>query len=184
MSGTYLVTGANRGVGLEFAAQLAERGDDVIATCRRPGDGCRCKRPAARRPRLRSAGPLLRRQRDGATTVTESFLPQLRAGERRLVANMTSRMGSIEDNTSGGSYAYRASKAALNIITRSLAIDLRAERMICVVLHPGWVRTDMGGGAAPLSVQESVAGLLRLMGSLSLADSGRFLDHSGHEVPW
>ncbi len=120
----------------------------------------------------------------GPLRVTAALLPNLRAGERRLVANVTSRMGSIADNTSGGSYAYRTSKAALNMANRSMAHELGADGITCVVFHPGWVQTDMGGANAPLSVENSVQGLLEVMDGLSTADSGRFLNYNGEEIPW
>ncbi len=120
----------------------------------------------------------------GPLRVTAALLPNLRAGKRRLVANITSRMGSIADNTSGGSYAYRSSKAALNMANRSMAHELGADGITCVVFHPGWVQTDMGGASAPLSVEDSVRGLLEVMDGLTTADNGRFLNYSGEEIPW
>jgi NAD(P)-dependent dehydrogenase (short-subunit alcohol dehydrogenase family) len=120
----------------------------------------------------------------GPLRVLQALLPNLKAGKRKLVANVTSRMGSIEDNGSGGYYAYRASKAALNMVTRSLAVDLSPAGFTCVVLHPGWVRTDMGGPGAPLSVEQSVAGLLSVLDRVGPADSGKFFDHTGAPLPW
>lgn len=116
--------------------------------------------------------------------VTRALLPHLRAGRERVVLQMTSRMGSIEDNTSGGSYAYRASKAALNMLNRSLGLDLADEGFRCVVLHPGWVATDMGGGGAPLTPEESVSGLLRAIDGLGPDDNTRFVDFQGEPIPW
>ena len=75
------------------------------------------------------------------------------AGEQKKIVNVTSKMGSISDNTSGGRYAYRASKAALNMVTRSLAVDLRDDGFVCIAMHPGWVETRMGGSGAPLSIR-------------------------------
>jgi NAD(P)-dependent dehydrogenase (short-subunit alcohol dehydrogenase family) len=93
-------------------------------------------------------------------------------------------MGSITDNTSGGSYSYRSSKAALNMVTMSAARDL-ADRQICVVaLHPGWVRTDMGGANGELSVEQAASILKQHLLGLSLADSGRFIDTDGTDIPW
>ncbi|QDU68595.1 SDR family oxidoreductase [Engelhardtia mirabilis] len=116
--------------------------------------------------------------------VTRAFLPHLRHGSQRLVLQMTSRMGSIADNTSGGSYAYRASKTALNMLGRSLSIDLAPEGFRCVLLHPGWVQTDMGGSAAPLTVEASVSGLLRVIDGLGPDDNGAFFDFQGEPIPW
>jgi NAD(P)-dependent dehydrogenase (short-subunit alcohol dehydrogenase family) len=91
-------------------------------------------------------------------------------------------MGSLADNASGGYYAYRASKAALNMCVRSFAID-RPE-LITVAMHPGWVQTDMGGQQAPLTVQESVASLLRVIFQLKPTDTGTFKNYDGSTLPW
>ena len=116
--------------------------------------------------------------------LVQALLPQLRAGRGKKVINLTSRMGSIEDNSSGAAYAYRASKAALNMETRSLAIDLRAAGFVCVVLHPGWVATDMGGANAPESVADSIKGMLEVIDGLEAGNSGEFFDFTGARVPW
>lgn len=225
MPTTYLVTGANRGLGLEFVRQLVARGETVVAAARRPGQAellsraCplvlpldvadpRSVRELARRLTGRPIDVLVNNAgvgvgrgelgaldyeecRDafevnalGPLRVTEALLPNLRAGGRRLICNVTSRMGSIADNASGGSYAYRASKCALNMITRSLALDLSSEGFTCIALHPGWVRTDMGGSQAPLSVEESVRGMLRVLDGAAPATRGAFLDYSGATLPW
>ena len=224
MASTTLITGANRGIGLALARQLAERGDRVVATCRDPqaapelaatgvrvealdvtdGESVEALRRAVDQPvdvLINNAGVGVRgselgafdygRFRDffevntlGALRVTEAFMPQLRAGSRRLVANVTSRMGSIADNTSGGSYEYRASKAALNMATRSMSIDLAGDGFICMVLHPGWVRTDMGGTAAPLTVDASAAGIIELLDHADREYNGGFYDQTGQLLPW
>jgi NAD(P)-dependent dehydrogenase (short-subunit alcohol dehydrogenase family) len=93
-------------------------------------------------------------------------------------------MGSLSDNTSGGYIPYRTSKAAVNMVTRSAAIDLAPRRIICVVVNPGWVRTDMGGPNARMSPQESVTAMRRLIGRLTLAHSGKFFNYDGREYPW
>ncbi len=116
--------------------------------------------------------------------IAQACLPLLRRGRRPVIANITSRMGSIADNGSGGWYSYRASKAALNMLNASLALDLADQGIISVVLHPGWVRTDMGGTGATLSVEQSVAGLLSVVDGLTPDDSGRFLAWDGEEIPW
>lgn len=222
---TYLVTGANRGIGLELARQLSARGARVIATARRPqeagelhelgvqvepldvtvpatvdalaatldgmpldvlinnagmGDGHAPLaeldfEEMARFFAVNSVGPL---------RVTRALLPNLRAGERRLVASLSSQMGSISSNQQGGYYGYRASKAALNMLNRSMALELGGKGFTCVVFHPGWVRTRMGGENAPVTPQLSVRGLLRVMDRLTHADNGRFLAYNGQEVPW
>ena len=120
----------------------------------------------------------------GPLRVTEALLPNLRAGSKRTVATLTSAMGSIADNTSGGALFYRSSKAALNAAMKTLAIALRSERFTVVVLHPGWVRTDMGGPAATLDVATSAAGLIEVIAGLAPADTGRFLNYNGAALPW
>ncbi|MCC6645210.1 MAG: SDR family oxidoreductase [Polyangiaceae bacterium] len=120
----------------------------------------------------------------GPLAVTRALLPHLRRGAGKTVMHVTSMMGSISDNTSGGSYAYRMSKAALNMASRSLAIDLRGERISSFVVHPGWVKTDMGGPGATVEVDECVAGLARLLDGDALARSGRFFHYLGHEAPF
>ena len=107
--------------------------------------------------------------------------PVERSEGKRLIA-ISSRLGSIGSNDAGGQYAYRSSKAALNAAWRSLAIDHRG--VIAVVLHPGWVKTDMGGSGAPVERKDSVAGMRRVIAKLTPADSGRFFDYQGAEIPW
>lgn len=225
MARDVLLTGANRGIGLEFARQLAARGDRVLATCRDPegapelraldvhveqldvADAGQIARVVALyedRPLdllLNNAGVGVRHRALGEIDfaemeqfyrintiaplrLAEGLLPSLRRGSDRLIVSLTSRMGSIRDNTSGGSYAYRASKAALNMVTRSLARDLEDENFRCAVLHPGWVQTSMGGDAAPVTVEQSVSGMLRVIDSLDADGNGGFFDYTGEELPW
>jgi NAD(P)-dependent dehydrogenase (short-subunit alcohol dehydrogenase family) len=220
-----LITGANRGIGLEIARQLSQRGDRVVATVRNPDAAADLRALDVRLETLdvTSADQVARlaaaldpgafdvlvnnagvgvRDRPlgeldfekmsqffdtnalGAMRVAEALLPHLRRGNTRKILNMTSLMGSISDNSTGGSYAYRASKAALNMLNRSLAIDLAGDGFTCVVLHPGWVQTDMGGSAAPTPVHESAAGLVRLIDELGQEDSGNFFNFAGQELPW
>jgi len=120
----------------------------------------------------------------GALRVTVALLPHLRRGAAKKLVHVTSGMGSITDNTSGGYYAYRMSKAALNMMSRSLAVDLRPEGITSVVINPGWVQTDMGGASAPTPVDESVRGILRVIDGATLADSGEFLNWKGNRYPW
>jgi NAD(P)-dependent dehydrogenase (short-subunit alcohol dehydrogenase family) len=222
---TYLVTGANRGIGLEFARQLSRRGDRVIATARHPDkadalpslgarveplDVAEEESVAALAHRLSAtpidvlihnaaigtAGPGIDRlsiadvERHirvnalGPLRLTQALLPHLRAGERKTIVALTSGLGSISSNTSGGWTAYRASKAALNQLLRTIAAELAAEKFTCVAISPGWVRTDMGGPGASLSPEESVASMLAVIGRLRLSDNSRFLDREGKEVPW
>lgn len=109
--------------------------------------------------------------------VCQALLPNL-----ARVCQITSLMGSIGDNASGGSYGYRMSKAALNMFNRSFAIDF--PNILSVVLHPGWVKTEMGGKEAPTSTEESVAGMLKVLSNLNADQSGKFYDYEGEELPW
>jgi NAD(P)-dependent dehydrogenase (short-subunit alcohol dehydrogenase family) len=122
----------------------------------------------------------------GPALVTRALLPPLRAGKRKVVMNISSQLGSIAGNTGGSSYAYRASKSALNQITRSMAAELGAppHGFTCFVVHPGWVRTDMGGPGAPISPEESAAALAERIEKASAAVNGKFLNYDGAEMPW
>ncbi len=222
---TWLVTGANRGLGLEMAKQLSERGDAVIATARHPEEATELAKLDVRLEALdvtdrESVRLLAHKLKDaaidvlvnnsgigvksvpfeqldldglgqffqvnavGPLRVTQALLDNVRKGERKVIAQVTSKMGSIADNTGGGAYAYRSSKAALNMANKSLAIDLTPDQITAVVLHPGWVKTDMGGQNAPLLPPESVAGMLKVIDGLTAADTGKFFDYAGAEVPW
>lgn len=114
--------------------------------------------------------------------VTNALLPWLRKAKAPRAVHVTSKMGSIADNTSGGAYAYRASKAALNMINRSVSVD--QDWLTTIVIHPGWVQTDMGGTNAPTSVAESAAGIWNVTTRLKPADSGEFFDFRGETLPW
>ena len=120
----------------------------------------------------------------GPLRLIESFTDHLARSDRRLVVTITSGMGSLADNTSGGSIAYRTSKVAVNMVTRSAAIDLASRHITCVVVNPGWVKTDMGGPGAQLTSQESVAAMRKLIANLTLEDSGKFFNWNGREYPW
>lgn len=220
----FVVTGANRGIGLGYARQLSQRGDTVIATARRPEEAAELRALDVRVAELDVADPdsvarfveSVDRPVDvlinnagvgvrgrplgevdyeqmhrffavntcGPLRMTEALLPLMERADGKKVVNMTSRMGSIDDNGSGGSYAYRASKAALNMVSRSLARDLGERGFVSVVLHPGWVATEMGGPSARIDVDESVSGLLRVIDGLDASDNGAFYDYSGEEIPW
>lgn len=120
----------------------------------------------------------------GALRVTRAFLPLLRRGRRPRVVLMSSLMGSIADNGSGGSWAYRLSKAALNMAGRNLAHELSPQGILTAVLHPGWVRTDMGGAGAPLGLEEAVVDLAATMEKIGPEQDGTFLDRRGAPLPW
>jgi NAD(P)-dependent dehydrogenase (short-subunit alcohol dehydrogenase family) len=120
----------------------------------------------------------------GPLRVTRSLLPLLRAGQGKRLIQITSLMGSIADNSSGGFYAYRMSKTALNMATRNLAHELGPEGFVCVAVHPGWVRTRMGGPAAPLEVKQATAELLRVALAASRADNGKLKGPGGDDLPY
>ena len=120
----------------------------------------------------------------GPLRVTEAFVDHLARSERKLVVTITSGMGSITDNTSGGSIPYRSSKAAVNMVMRTVALDLAPRGITSVVINPGWVKTDMGGPNATLTPTESVTAMRRLIGKLGPAQSGKFFNHDGREYPW
>jgi NAD(P)-dependent dehydrogenase (short-subunit alcohol dehydrogenase family) len=222
---TVVITGANRGLGLEFARQLQAGGAIVIGTARRPEAATELKSLGVRVEQLDVADPasvealavslgdlavdvLLNNagifpSREGIESVdpdevlrvyevntvgplrvTQALLPGLRRGQRKLIMNMSSGLGSIAGNEGGGSIGYRESKSALNMFTRSLASELSGDGFICIAMSPGWVRTDMGGESAPLSPEDSVNGMLSVLAGTEVGDSGRFLDYRGEELEW
>ena len=218
---TWLVTGANRGIGLELCRQVAARGDEVIATCRtssleldavgcRVVDGIDVAQPDVGGALLgaldgspvdvlvNNAGILRRDSLDaleldqarehfevntlGALRVTTALLPQL--GRAAKIAFVSSRAGSIGDGPSGGTYGYRMSKAALNMAAANLAHEVAPRGIHVVVLHPGFVRTDMTGGAGNVHPAAAAAGLIERIDELDASRSGRFFHADGSEVPW
>ncbi|MEP6938381.1 MAG: SDR family oxidoreductase [Rudaea sp.] len=228
-----VVTGANRGLGLELTRQLLARGDRVIAGCRNPGRALNLTELAAAHPghlhtipldlgKQRSiagfareagmvrdacdvlvncAGILVSGERFGELSpqtftdswqtnalgpllLTQAFVPMLASGTRPRVINVSSELGSLAGTTHFHSPSYAMSKAALNMATRLLAAELAAQDVVVVSLHPGWVRTDMGGPNATLGVAESVRGMLRIVDALVVADNGAFLDHRGETLDW
>ena len=225
-----LITGANRGLGLEFARQYAAAGWQVFAGCRHPESADALRQLADAGPvkvlRLDVTDPQSVRRAAaevgdaaidivlnvagiigkpdqrvgnvdyeswlhvldvntmGPLRVTEAFLDNVARSARKLVVTITSGMGSLADNTSGGSIAYRTSKAAVNMVTRSLAIDLRSRGIACVVVNPGWVKTDMGGPNATLTPEQSVSALRRLIDGFGMGDTGKFYNWNGREYPW
>jgi NAD(P)-dependent dehydrogenase (short-subunit alcohol dehydrogenase family) len=116
--------------------------------------------------------------------VVEAFILNLEKGEQKKVINISSKMGSIADNSSGGSYIYRTTKTALNAVLKSLAIDLKDKGITCVNLHPGWVKTDMGGPNAEITTETSVNQMLATIERINLSNSGEFIDIDGSVLPW
>jgi NAD(P)-dependent dehydrogenase (short-subunit alcohol dehydrogenase family) len=116
--------------------------------------------------------------------VAQALLPSLERGGRKVIASITSGMGSIADNTSGGSYAYRSSKAALNMAMKSLSVELAGRGYTVFVLNPGWVKTDMGGSGARLTAQDSVTRLRRIIDTAGPQQNGKFFNYDGAEYPW
>jgi len=130
--------------------------------------------------RINAAGPHL---------MTKAFAPLLRAGasagSAAAVVNITSQLGSIANTEGRGTWqSYKASKAALNMLSRLEAHELRSDGVIVIAMHPGWVQTDMGGSNARLSPERAVAGILEVTETLSTEDAGRFLTYAGDELPW
>jgi NAD(P)-dependent dehydrogenase (short-subunit alcohol dehydrogenase family) len=227
-----LITGANRGLGLEFARQYLADGWHVYAACRDPDSASELRRladasghklqilaldvtdPASVKTAaaeldgkatdllLNNAGVMgdrgqtignidyeawakvLEANTMGPMRVSEAFVDHVARSERKLIVTLTSGMGSLADNTSGGSIAYRSSKAAVNMVMRSLAIDLAPRGITCVVVNPGWVQTDMGGPHATITPAESVTMLRRFIETLGPAQSGKFFNYDGREYAW
>jgi NAD(P)-dependent dehydrogenase (short-subunit alcohol dehydrogenase family) len=119
-----------------------------------------------------------------AFKMTKAFLPHLTKGHLKKVVSLTSKMGSIDDNSGGGEYLYRSSKTALNMVMKSLSIDLKSYDLAVITLHPGWVRTDMGGPNGLIDTVESVNGMKRQIDKLSIKTTGLFIAYDGKKIPW
>lgn len=234
---TVLITGANRGLGLEFARQYAERGWTVIAACRQAG--AELEALAAAHPVLRiealdvadhasidalaarldgaaidvllnNAGMYGRvsfaeggveHQAFGATDfdswrqvmevnvygpmkMAETFIANVLASEQKKIVTLSSMLGSMGLNKLGGMYAYRSSKAAVNMMMHSMGIDLHKRGVLAIAMHPGWARTDMGGPQADIAPAEGVAGVIRVIEQLSAANLGKLNAYDGSEMPY
>lgn len=116
--------------------------------------------------------------------MAESFLPQIKNGSKKLIVSISSLMGSISDNGSGGSLFYRSSKAALNAVMKSLSIDLKDHGIGILILHPGWVQTDMGGTNALIDTKTSVEGMCSVIDDFKLSQTGSFISFDGKTLPW
>jgi NAD(P)-dependent dehydrogenase (short-subunit alcohol dehydrogenase family) len=207
---TALITGAGRGLGKELARQYEADGWRVIGTTRRDFDVTQPQEVRAFSEKLKgvpidllfcNAGisgkrgtsigsfdyasweEVLRVNVLGAAAVAEAFVDNVAASERKVIAFMSSRLGSIAD-TGGQTLPYSSSKAALNMVARAFSILLAPRGIIVLALHPGWVRTDMGGAGAPLEPGESVRGLRKVIAGSKKEDSGKFLTHDGAGLPW
>lgn len=234
---TWLVTGANRGIGLEYVRQLAAQGETVIATARDPERALELSALAAANPQVRiealdledrasvtALGQRLsgvaidvllnnaglyggswdnsshRQSRDSMDydlweqimrinvmapfQLVQELRESLEAGQRKLVINMSSDLGSIANNAQGQSYAYRSSKAALNMVTKGLSVELAPLGFTVISMAPGWTQTDLGGTAAQWPVDESVANQRKVIATITAQDNGRFVDLLGRSVPW
>ncbi len=207
----FFITGTNRGIGLALVRACLARGDTVFAACRQPQAAAELGalrerhperlavlpldvlvnnaaiRPVGERPGSLDADALLRAyavNSVGPLMVAQRFLDLLRGGERPVIVNVTSQLGSLARKRSGGDYTYNSSKAALNMLTRALAHDVRPLGIIAIMIHPGWVQTDMGGSGAPLTPEESAQGMLDVIDGLTMDDTARFLQWDGSELPW
>ena len=224
---TVLITGANRGLGLEFVRSFAADGWRVHACARNIEKAKRVKaiegevichkldvtnglkvaslaRELAEEPLdllINNAGVYGPRTGFGETDyeewaavlqvntlaplrVVERFVSMLDKGEAKTVVNISSRMGSIASNDNGSAYVYRSSKAALNMITKGLSVDLAPRGITVVSFHPGWVQTDMGGESADIPAEDSIAGMRKVIAGLTPADSGKFFNYDGNEIAW
>ncbi|HSE73906.1 MAG TPA: SDR family oxidoreductase [Dongiaceae bacterium] len=226
-TGTVLITGAGRGLGLEFARQYAADGWRVIACCRSPKDAQELKnlgRPVEVHALdvtsqesidhlaqalkgvpidvlINNAGVHGDRRPFGETDVAlwqkifavntiapyqilAALLENVAASTQKKAVNITSKVGSIGEGPSGGTYAYRSSKTALNMVMVNAAHELRNHGITILLIHPGWVQTDMGGSSAPVTIEQSIAGVRRIIDKATPAESGHFYDYTGRQIPW
>ena len=116
--------------------------------------------------------------------ITQSIINNVKKGSDKKIYFLSSQLGSIGDNASGGMYIYRSSKTGLNQVVKSLSVDLKPQGITVVSLHPGWVKTDMGGPNAPVSIDESIEGMMQVIDTTDIRDTGRFLNYDGKELPW
>jgi len=227
---TVLITGANRGLGLEFVRQYAQTGWQVIACSRHPHKSNALVELASQYDNIRSVPLEIQNHQQcdalatelkgvaidvlisnagvygdqhafgeldyqvwrdtletnvlSAIKLAEVFAPHLATSQQGLFVAISSLMGSIADNDSGGSYLYRSSKAALNAVMKSLSYDFSRQGTGVLIFHPGWVRTDMGGPNALIDVDESISGMRRVIEQFELAQTGSFIKYDGSAMPW
>lgn len=118
----------------------------------------------------------------GPVRVTQALLPLVRRGAGKKIIHLSTEMGSIGANRRGEEYSYRISKAALNMLMKNLALELHGDGIVSMALHPGWAQTDMGGARAPVSVDDSIQGMMRLILAATMEKSGRVFDYTGREL--
>jgi NAD(P)-dependent dehydrogenase (short-subunit alcohol dehydrogenase family) len=224
-----LITGANRGIGLEFTKQYAQDGWGVFACCRDIQHASALQALANAHSNIRilsldvadfaqidalalqlkderidvlinNAGIYPESSLGHADTehwldafkinsiaplkMATAFSAHIAKSELRIIATLSSKMGSMSDNTSGGSYIYRSTKTAVNMVMKSLSIDLHSVGIAVVTLHPGWVLTDMGGSNALIDTQTSVTGLRKVIANTNLNNTGKFIAYDGKEIAW
>ena len=229
-----LITGANRGLGFEFAKQYLASGNEVIATYRENNDISellKMKKSYENQLTLIPLDVSLSESRESAHNavkvkfdsldilinnagmnsnrdlslgnlnednmlrvfevnsispllMTEMFVDLLRESSNPKVVNISSYMGSIVNRQNTSNFSYCASKAALNMFSKLLSNSLRKEKIIVIPMHPGWVKTRMGTQAAPIEPENSISGMMKVIESLTLADSGKFLEWTGNEIMW
>lgn len=227
---TILITGANRGIGLEFVKYYLHTDWEVHACCRSPEDATeldvlsrhmpctvhqldvsdpdsinRLAEKLAEKPidiLLNNAGTYatganhfgdidtsiwlnaIQTNTIGPLLMAQAFISNIELGQKKLIATLSSKVGSIDDNRSGGGYAYRSSKSAVNQVMKSLSIDLADRGINTVSLHPGWVQTDMGGPNALIDTFESVNGMAKVLDNFTDEQSGSFINYDGSIIPW
>ena len=228
---TALITGCNRGIGLEFVKQMLARGDRVLGACRNPQAALELNAlsnssdelklfeldvssqqsmeelPGALQEQpidifINNAGvygprdsvfgnvgtgdwiDVLQINSMAPVILTQLLIDNLRQGDGKKLVYITSKMGSIDDNKGGGSYVYRSSKAALNAVVKSIAVDLGNVGFSAAVLHPGWVLTDMGGPNALIDTSTSVSGMLKVIDNMDAENNGSFFNYDGSIIPW
>ena len=228
---TILVTGANRGLGIEFVEQYLNKGYEVIATYRNENSSMDLIEMGNERsnlkllqldvtsnkslnsfaenlgdspidifinnagvygPRNSSFGnvdeenwiPAIKVNAIAPLLLTQLIIKNIRAGTDKKLIYITSKMGSIDDNKGGGAYVYRSSKTALNAVVKSLSVDLENEGIVVALIHPGWVKTDMGGPNALIERDTSVRGMTEVISNLDITSTGNFYNYDGSIIPW
>lgn len=235
MPETFLITGANRGIGLAVTKALVAQGEKVLAACRAPEKAEELKSLQAAHPgqldfvaldasddaSVKAAAKVVAAKTDyldvllnnagvmpqpynapidqvkltdmretfevntvGPLKVAQAFLPLLKKAKNPRIANVTSGLASLSGKSEGAFYAYGVSKAGLNMLTRTMAFDLQKDNVVCVCLDPGWVKTDMGGAAAPLTPAESGGAIAKTLKGLTMKDTSLFIYNDGSPLKW